>query len=80
MKLWKWRFDENGKRRVTSWHMTEATIREYAHVYRDAVKVEESRESRKLIGRTSDWLHSLPQSEPTAVSSPPGRRNTASRT
>jgi hypothetical protein len=29
--LWRWRFtDEFGKRRVTSWRMTENTVREYA--------------------------------------------------
>ena len=59
--LWQWRFtDEFGKRRVTSWRMTEATIREFAHVYRDAVKVEGSLEIRKLIGRTRYWQRSLP--------------------
>jgi hypothetical protein len=71
--LWQWRFtDEFGKRRVTSWRMTENTVREFAHVYKDAEKVEGSLEIRKLIGRTSDWLHSLPPSESTAASGPPG--------
>jgi hypothetical protein len=45
--LWQWRYtDEHGKRRVMSWRMTEATVREFAHVYRDAVKVEGSLEIR----------------------------------
>ena len=61
--LWLWRFtDEFGKRRVTSWRMTEATVREYAHVYKDAEKVEGSLEIRKLVGRTSDWLRLPPKS------------------
>jgi hypothetical protein len=63
LQLWKWRFtDENGKRRVSSWHMTEATIREYAHVYKDAAKVEGSLEVRKLMGSTSAWQQSQPKS------------------
>jgi hypothetical protein len=38
--LWQWRFtDEFGKRRVTSWRMTEHTVREFAHVYKDGVKL-----------------------------------------
>jgi hypothetical protein len=66
--LWRWRFtDEFGKRRVTSWRMTENTAREFAHVYKDAEKVEGSLEIRKLIGRTTDWLRSLPPSESTAA-------------
>ena len=36
--------DEFGKRRVTSWRMTEDTVRQFAHVYKDAVKVEGSLE------------------------------------
>ena len=53
--LWRWRFtDENGKRRVTSWHMTEADVREYAHVYKDAEKVEGSLEIRTVKQSTSD--------------------------
>ena len=31
-----------GKRRVTSWRMIEATVKEFTHVYKDAVKVEGS--------------------------------------
>ena len=49
--------------------MTEDTVREFAHVYKDAVKVAGSLEVRKVMGRTSDWLHSLPPSESTAASS-----------
>jgi hypothetical protein len=61
--LWRWRFtDEFGKRRVTSWHMTEAEVREYAHVYKDAEKVEGSLEIRKIQGSTSAWQHSPPTS------------------
>jgi len=54
--LWQWQFtDENGKRRVTSWRMTEATVREYAHVYRNAEKIENTLEIRKPLGSTSDF-------------------------
>jgi hypothetical protein len=61
--LWRWRFtDENGKRRVSSWLMTEATVREYAHVYKDAEKLEGSLEVRKTVGSTSDWQHLPPKS------------------
>jgi hypothetical protein len=45
--------------------MTEDTVREYAHVYKDAVKVEGSLEIRKLMGRTSDWQRSLQPSDGT---------------
>ena len=41
--------------------MTEATVREYAHVYKDAVKIEGTLEIRKTGGSTSDWLRSLPK-------------------
>ena len=62
VELWQWEFtDELGKRRVTRWRMTEDTVREYAHVYKDAEKVESSLEIRKLTGRTSDWQRSLPK-------------------
>jgi hypothetical protein len=61
--LWRWRFtDENGKQRVTSWLMTEATVREYAHVYKDAEKLEGSLEVRKTVGSTSDWQQLPPKS------------------
>jgi hypothetical protein len=62
--LWQWRFtDEFGKRRITSWRMTEKnTVRGFAHVYKNAVKVEGSLEIRKLTGRTSDWQRSQPKS------------------
>ena len=62
-QLWQWRFtDEFGKRRVTSWLMTEATVREYAHVYKDAEKLEGSLEVRKTLGSTSAFQHSPPKS------------------
>ena len=54
--LWQWRFtDEFGKRRVTSWRMTEDTVREYAHVYKNAVKVEGLLVVRKPMGSTSGF-------------------------
>jgi hypothetical protein len=55
--LWGWRFtDENGKRRESSWHMTEPDVREYAHVYKDAEKVEGSLEIRTVRNQsTSDF-------------------------
>jgi hypothetical protein len=60
--LWRWRFtDEFGKRRVTSWLMTEATVREYAHVYKDAEKLEGSLEVRKTLGSTSDFQQLPPK-------------------
>jgi hypothetical protein len=63
LQLWRWRFtDENGKRRVTSWLMTEATVREYAHVYKDAERIEGSLEVRKKVGSTSDWQQLPPKS------------------
>ena len=63
LQLWKWRFtDEFGKRRVTSWRMTEDTVKEYAHVYKDAVKVEGSLEIRKIQGSTSAWQRLPPTS------------------
>jgi hypothetical protein len=61
--LWRWGFtDENGKRRVTSWLMSEATVREFAHVYKDAEKVEGSLEIRKPTDSTSGWQHLPPKS------------------
>jgi hypothetical protein len=63
LPLCQWQFtDENGKRRVTSWRMTEATVREYAHVYRNAEKIEGSLEIRKLQSSTSDFSRSPPTS------------------
>ena len=54
--LWRWRFtDEAGKRRVTSWRMTQDTVREYPHVYKDAERIEGSLEIRKPLGFTSDF-------------------------
>ena len=59
LHLWRWRFtDEFGKRRVTSWRVTENTVREFAHVYKDAVKIERSLEIRKPLGSTSDFARS----------------------
>ena len=61
--LWKWQYtDEFGNRRVTSWRMTEDTVRQFAHVYKDAQKVEGSLEIRKIQGSTSAWQHSPPTS------------------
>jgi hypothetical protein len=42
--------------------MTDDTVREYAHVYKDAVKVEGSLEVRKTVGSTSDFQHLPPKS------------------
>jgi hypothetical protein len=54
--LWRWRFtNEFGKRVESSWHMTEATVREFAHVYGNAEKIQDSLEIRKPMGSTSDW-------------------------
>jgi len=49
--LWQWEYtDEFGKRRHSTWRMTEA---EAVH-YEDAVKVEGSLEVRRPLGNTSD--------------------------
>ncbi|OAI51714.1 hypothetical protein AYO46_07495 [Betaproteobacteria bacterium SCGC AG-212-J23] len=51
--LWFWEFtDDFGKRRRSSWRMTE----ESAAKYRDAVKIEGTLEVRNVTGaHTSDW-------------------------
>ena len=52
LELWLWKYtDEFGKRRVSTWRMTEAQA---AH-YKDAVKVEGSLERRPQLGSTGDW-------------------------
>ena len=52
LHLWLWEYtDEIGKRRRSTWRMTEA---EAAH-YKDAVKVEGSLELRTPLGNTGDW-------------------------
>jgi hypothetical protein len=38
--------------------MTEDTVREYAHVYKDAEKIEGSLEIRKPLGTASDFTRS----------------------
>jgi hypothetical protein len=64
--LWRWRFtDEFGKRRVTSWLMTEATVREFAHVYKDAVKMKGSVKIRTPLGSRSAFQTSLKASSTT---------------
>jgi hypothetical protein len=50
-QLWLWQYtDEFGKRRRSTWLMTE----EQAKHYKDAVKVEDSLEIRRSPGSTSD--------------------------
>ena len=50
--LWLWDYtDKFGKRRRSTWRMTE----EQAAHYKDAVKVEGSLERRPRLGSTSDW-------------------------
>jgi hypothetical protein len=57
--LWRWRFtDENGKRRESSWRMTEATVRHFPHVYGNAEKIQDTLEVRKPLGSTADWQRS----------------------
>jgi hypothetical protein len=52
ISLWRWEFtDDQGKRRRSSWRMTETE----AAKYRDAVKVEGTLEVRQDLGGTSDW-------------------------
>jgi hypothetical protein len=61
--LWQWQYtDEFGKRRVTSWRMTEATVTEFGHVYKDAVKVEWSLDVRRPMGSTSAFQQSPKES------------------
>jgi hypothetical protein len=53
LQLWFWTItDQFGKRRQTTWRMTE----EEAKHYKDAVKVEGSLEVRQAIGNSSDFL------------------------
>jgi len=55
IELWLWEYtDEFGKRRRSTWRMTEA---EATH-YKDAIKVEGSLEIRTSIESTSDFLRS----------------------
>ena len=62
LHLWQWQFtDENGKRRVTSWRMSEEDVRQFAHVYKDGQKVKGSLEIRKIQGSTSDWQRLPPK-------------------
>ena len=57
IKLWLWEYtDEFGKRTRSTWRMTEETVRQFAHTYRDAVKVDGSLERRRPLGVTSDFL------------------------
>jgi hypothetical protein len=50
--LWVWEYtDEFGKRRRSTWRMTEADAAHYKH----AVKVEGSLERRTPLGATGDW-------------------------
>jgi hypothetical protein len=52
LTLWLWDYtDEFGKRRRSTWRMTE----DQAAHYKDAVKVEGSLERRQSVGLTSDW-------------------------
>ena len=52
IELWYWEYtDEFGKRRRSTWRMTEAQ----AARYKDAVKVEGSLERRQPLGSTSAW-------------------------
>jgi hypothetical protein len=64
--------DEFGKRRVSSWRMTEATVREYAHVYGNAEKIEETLEIRKPLGSTSGFRRSPNTSTPDDSTNAPG--------
>jgi hypothetical protein len=50
--LWLWEYtDEFGKRRRSTWRMTEDETKHY----QDAVKVEGSLERRQPLGNTGDW-------------------------
>jgi hypothetical protein len=42
--------------------MTEDTVREYAHVHKDAEKIDGSLEVRKTLGSTSDFQQLPPKS------------------
>ena len=65
IRLWQWEYtDELGKRRVTRWRMSENTVKQFAHAYKNAVKVEGTLEVRRVMGSTSDWQRSPPRMEP----------------
>ena len=52
IQLWLWEFtDDFGKRRRSTWRMTEKD----AAYYRDAVKIEGTLEVRTSVGSTSAW-------------------------
>lgn len=54
IELWLWEYtDEAGKRRRTTYRLTEADARERL---RDPARVEHSLERRRLLGQTSDFL------------------------
>jgi hypothetical protein len=73
LQLWQWEYtDEFGKRRVTRWRMDEATVKQFAHVYKDAAKVEGSLEIRGKLGSTSDFLRSMLTSTPGTTTNAPG--------
>lgn len=52
LHLWFWDYtDEHGRRRRSTWRMTEDSAKRY----RDAVKVEGTLEVRRSFGCTSAW-------------------------
>jgi hypothetical protein len=59
LELWRWRYtDEFGKRRVTRWHMSEDTVKQFADAYKDAEKIEGTLEIRKPAPSTGDFMRS----------------------
>ena len=63
LKLWRWRYtNEFGKRVESSWLMSEDTVRQFAHVYRDAEKIPNTLEIRPSLGSTSSFQRSLRKS------------------
>ena len=59
IRLWRWRYtNEFGKRVESSWLMSEDTIRQFAHVYRDAEKIPNTLEIRQSLGSTSSFQQS----------------------
>ena len=52
IQLWFWIYtDDFGKRRSSTWRMTEDSAKHY----RDAVKIEGTLERRQSLGNTSAW-------------------------
>ena len=69
IERWQWQYtDEFGKRRVSRWKMSA----EQAAQYKNAVRVEGTREVRRELGLTSDFGRSQTTSTPGTTTNAPG--------